>query len=263
MPSAPLHVTKKSDPDILEIGNAGLANPPHDAAAGQAAHVSEKFTSLNGAVMSQPIRILLVDDHQIVRAGLKQFIVEHADLVVAGEAASGDEAIRHIREHDFDVVILDISMPDKNGIDTLRIIKQIKPELQVLVLSGYPETHYAVNMLRAGAGGYVCKDASPDEVIKAIRVVARGRRYLSEAATDLVSEQLVKPTEKMMHETLSEREFQIFRKLAGGQSPTSIADELHLSVKTVSTYRTRVLEKMALKTNADLTYYAIKNALLD
>ncbi|HTD90565.1 MAG TPA: response regulator transcription factor [Burkholderiales bacterium] len=208
-------------------------------------------------------RILLVDDHAMVRAGLAQFIGDYDDLTITAEAASGDEAIRLIRENEFDVVILDISMPDKNGIDTLRIIKQIKPDLHVLILSGYPETHYAVNMLRAGANGYVCKDAAPEEVIRAIRVVARGRRYLSEAAADLVSDQLNRPTDKKMHETLSQREFQIFQKLAAGQSPTAIADELHLSVKTVSTYRTRVLEKMALKTNADLTYYAIKNALLD
>ena len=213
--------------------------------------------------MSQPTRILLVDDHQIVRAGLAQYIAEHDDLTVAAEAASGDEAIRLIRQEEFDVVILDISMPDKNGIDTLRVIKQLKPTLHVLVLSGYPETHYAVNMLRAGANGYLSKDAAADEMIRAIRIVARGRRYLSEAAADLVSDQLMRPSEKMMHETLSEREFQIFRKLAAGQSPTAIADELHLSVKTVSTYRTRVLEKMSLKNNADLTYYAIKNALLD
>ena len=139
----------------------------------------------------------------------------------------------------------------------------MRPELHVLVLSAYPETHYAVNVLRAGANGYVCKDAPPDELIKAIRVVARGRRYLSETAADLVSDKLARPTQKSMHETLSEREFQIFRKLAGGQSPTAIANELNLSVKTVSTYRTRVLEKMGLKNNADLTYYAIKNALLD
>ena len=213
--------------------------------------------------MSQPTRILLVDDHQIVRAGLAQYIAEHDDLTVAAEAASGDEAIRLIRQEEFDVVILDISMPDKNGIDTLRVIKQLKPTLHVLVLSGYPETHYAVNMLRAGANGYLSKDAAADEMIRAIRIVARGRRYLSEAAAELVSDQLMRPSEKMMHETLSEREFQIFRKLAAGQSPTAIADELHLSVKTVSTYRTRVLEKMSLKNNADLTYYAIKNALLD
>lgn len=212
---------------------------------------------------TQPIRILLVDDHQIVRAGFAQFIAEQNDLALCGEASSGDEAIRLVRQNAYDVVVLDISMPDKNGVDTLRVIRQVRPELRVLVLSGYPETHYAVNMLRAGANGYVCKDAPPEDVIHAIRVVARGRQYLSESAADIVSEQLRRPTDKMLHELLSEREFQIFRKLAVGQSATQIANELHLSVKTVSTYRTRVLEKMSLTTNADLTYYAIKNALLD
>lgn len=213
--------------------------------------------------MLQKTRILLADDHHIVRAGLAQFIAECDDLVLAAEASNGDEVIRAIRQSDFDVVVLDIAMPHKNGIDTLRVIRQIKPTQPVLVLSGYPETHYAVNMLRAGANGYVCKDAPPEEVLRAIRVVARGRRYLSETAAELVSDQLKRPTEKKMHELLSEREFQVFRKLAAGQNPTAIADELHLSVKTVSTYRSRVLEKMALKNNADLTYYAIKNALLD
>ena len=149
-------------------------------------------------MMPQPTRILIVDDHQIVRAGLTQFIVEQADLTVAAEAATGDEAIRLIRQQDFDVVILDIAMPDKNGIDTLRIIKQLKPELHVLVLSGYPETHYAVNVLRAGANGYLSKNAPPEEMLRAIRIVARGRRYLSEAAADLVSEQLKRPTEQKM-----------------------------------------------------------------
>jgi DNA-binding NarL/FixJ family response regulator len=213
--------------------------------------------------MTQVTRILLVDDHQIVRVGLAQYIATHDDLQVSAEAGSGDEAIQLVRKQEFDVVVLDISMPDKNGIDTLHIIKRIKPDLHVLVLSGHSETHYAVNTLRAGASGYVCKDAPPEEFIRAIRVVARGRRYLSEAAADLVSDQLMHRTDKMVHETLSEREFQIFRKLAAGQSPTTVADELHISVKTVSTYRTRVLEKMGLKTNADLTYYAIKNALID
>lgn len=213
--------------------------------------------------MAQVTRILLVDDHQIVRMGLAQFIATHDDLQVSAEASSGDEAIQLVRKQEFDVVVLDISMPDKNGIDTLHVMKRIKPDLHVLVLSGHSETHYAVNTLRAGASGYVCKDAPPEEFIRAIRIVARGRRYLSEAAADLVSDQLMRPTDKKIHETLSEREFQIFRKLAAGQSPTTVADELHISVKTVSTYRTRVLEKMGLKTNADLTYYAIKNALID
>ncbi len=228
---------------------------------------SVRFPRMKGQhspyAMTQIIKILLVDDHQIFRVGLAQFIATHDDLQVSAEAGSGDDAIQLVRKQEFDVVVLDISMPDKNGIDTLHVMKRIKPDLHILVLSGHPETHYAVNTLRAGASGYVCKDASPEEFIRAIRVVARGRRYLSEAATDLVSDQLKNPSDKKLHETLSEREFQIFRKLAAGQSPTTIGDELHISIKTVSTYRSRVLEKMGLKTNADLTYYAIKNALID
>lgn len=184
-------------------------------------------------------------------------------MAVAAEASTGDETIELVRREPFDVVLLDIAMPGKNGIDCLRIIRQTKPEVAVLVLSGYPEAHYAVNLLRSGAKGYVSKNAPPEELLRAIRVVARGRRYLSETAADLVSAELANPGEKKLHETLSEREFQIFRKLATGQSPTEIGEELHLSVKTVSTYRARVLEKMNLKSNADLTYYAIKNGLLD
>lgn len=213
--------------------------------------------------MAQLIRILIADDHEIVRAGFAQFIEDQDDMEIAGEAATGDEVIALIRKESFDVVLLDISMPHKNGIDCLRVIRQIDENLPVLVLSGFPEEHYAVNMLRSGANGYIAKNAPPEELLKAIRVVARGKRYLSETAAELVSAELARPTERKLHEMLSAREFQIFRKLAAGQSPTEIGDELHLSVKTVSTYRARVLEKMGLKTNADLTYYAIKHALVD
>jgi DNA-binding NarL/FixJ family response regulator len=238
---------------------------PHQPATAVQIGINTGYDRAEALTFSMPqlTRILLVDDHDIVRAGLAQYIAEHDDLTVAAEAANGDEAISLVGQADFDVVVLDISMPDKNGIDTLRVIRQIKPGIRVLVLSGFPETHYAINMLRAGSNGYVCKDSEADEIIRAIRTVAHGRQYLSEAAADLASHQLKRPSEKMLHETLSEREFQIFRKLAAGQNPTSIAHELKLSVKTVSTYRARVLEKMGLKNNADLTYYAVKNALLD
>ncbi|MBX9631388.1 MAG: response regulator transcription factor [Burkholderiales bacterium] len=209
------------------------------------------------------IRILIADDHEIVRAGFAQFIEDQDDMEIAAEASTGDEVIALIRKETFDVVLLDISMPHKNGIDCLRVVRQIDETLPVLVLSGFPEEHYAVNMLRSGANGYIAKNAPPEELLKAIRVVARGKRYLSETAAELVSAELAHPTERKLHEMLSAREFQIFRKLAAGQSPTAIGDELHLSVKTVSTYRARVLEKMGLKTNADLTYYAIKHALVD
>jgi DNA-binding NarL/FixJ family response regulator len=207
-------------------------------------------------------KILLVDDHNIVRQGLKNLIELEADLEVAGEAASGVEALKLIRSNSYDVVVLDISMPDKNGVDTLHDLKHIAPDLPVLILSGYAEAQYALNLIRSGCKGYLSKDADSDEIIKAIRTIASGKRYISSELADLMTDQLSHPSEKQLHEALSDREFQVFFKLAGGLSPTEIAAELNISIKTVSTYRTRILEKMSLKTNADLTYYAIKNELI-
>ena len=209
------------------------------------------------------IEILIADDHAIVRSGLAQIVSNEPDMRVKAETATGDDTIARVRETTFDVVLLDIAMPDKNGIDTLRIIKQIRPDMPVLMLSGYPEKQYAISLLRAGANGYVAKDVPPSEILRAIRTVARGHRYLSESIADALARKLEQPNDALPHETLSEREFQIFCKLSLGRLPTEIAEELHLSVKTVSTYRSRVLEKMAMSTNADLTYYAIKNQLID
>lgn len=207
-------------------------------------------------------KILLVDDHSIVRQGLKNLIELENDLEVSGEAASGVEALKLVRKNSYDIVVLDISMPDKNGVDTLHDLKHISPDLPVLILSGYAEAQYALNLIRSGCKGYLSKDADSDEIIKAIRTIANGKRYISAELAELMSEQLSHPSEKQLHETLSDREFQVFFKLAGGLSPTDIAAELNISIKTVSTYRTRILEKMSLKTNADLTYYAIKNELV-
>lgn len=207
-------------------------------------------------------KILLVDDHSIVRQGLKNLIELETDLEVAGEASSGVEALNLVRKNSFDIIVLDISMPDKNGVDTLHDLQHISPDLPVLILSGYAEAQYALNLIRSGCKGYLSKDADSDEIIKAIRVIANGKRYISAELAELMTEQLSHPSEKQLHETLSDREFQVFFKLAGGLSPTDIASELNISIKTVSTYRTRILEKMSLKTNADLTYYAIKNELI-
>lgn len=209
------------------------------------------------------IEILIADDHAIVRSGLAQIVSEEADMRVAAETATGDETIAKVRGAAFHVVLLDIAMPDKNGIDTLRIIKQIRPTQAVLMLSGYPESQYAISLLRAGADGYVAKDVPPNEILRAIRTVARGHRYLSESTADALAHKLSQPSDQLPHELLSEREFQVFCKLSSGRLPTEIAEELHLSVKTVSTYRARVLEKMGMNNNADLTYYAIKNRLID
>lgn len=207
-------------------------------------------------------KILLVDDHNIVRQGLRNLIALEPDLEVAGEASSGIEALKLVRNHNYDVVVLDISMPDKNGVDTLHDLRHISPDLPVLILSGYAEEQYALNLIRSGCKGYLSKDADSEEIIKAIRTIASGKRYISAELAELMSNELSHPSEKLLHETLSDREFQVFFKLAGGLSPTEIANELNISIKTVSTYRTRILEKMSLKTNADLTYYAIKNELV-
>ena len=213
--------------------------------------------------MPQLTRILLVDDHQIVRAGLAQFIAAHDDLQVLAEAGSGDEAIQFVRQQEFDVVILDISMPDKNGIDTLKTLKHVRPELPILMLSGYSEDQYAVNLLRAGASGYLNKEAASTQLVGAIRTVVHGRKFVSPALAQILADGVTGDADRPLHGELSQREFQIFCKLAGGAAVSKIADELHLSVKTVSTYRTRVLEKMGMKSNADLTYYAIKNGLIN
>ena len=207
--------------------------------------------------------ILLVDDHSIVRAGLKNLIELEPDLKVTGEANSGVEAIKMVRANQYDIMVLDISMPDKNGVDTLHDLKHVAPNLPVLMLSGYAEAQYALNLIRSGCKGYLSKNADANEIIKAIRTIAGGKRYISAELAELMSNELSNPTTKLLHETLSEREFQVFFKLASGLSPTDIGSELNISIKTVSTYRTRILEKMSLKNNADLTYYAIKNALIE
>lgn len=207
-------------------------------------------------------RILVADDHQIVRAGLKNLLSEYKEFTVAGEASSGADTIKMVRESEWDILLLDISMPDMNGVDTLKQIRRSKPDLPVLILSMHPEDQYAINLLRAGANGYVCKECAPEQLIGAIRTVVSGRRYVSPSLGDQLAGDLSGDTQKALHTELSEREFQVFCKLAGGQAVTEIANELFLSVKTVSTYRSRILEKMGMKTNANLTYYAIKQGLI-
>jgi DNA-binding NarL/FixJ family response regulator len=208
------------------------------------------------------IRIGIVDDHAIVRSGLRQCLSEHVDLRVTGEAANGREALELARSGEVDVLLLDISMPDQGGVEALQAIKARFPELQVLILSGFPETHYATALMRQGAAGYLNKDADPDQIADAIRVVARGRRYISPQVAELLADGLAGGGERPPHELLSERELQVFLRLAQGETVGQLAEALHLSVKTVSTYRSRVLEKLKLQTNSELTYYALKNGLI-
>jgi two-component system, NarL family, invasion response regulator UvrY len=207
-------------------------------------------------------KILLVDDHRIVRDGLRNLIELEADLQVAGEASSGTEAIQLVRENQYDAVVLDISMPGKNGVETFNEFLEISPTLPVLVLSGYSEDQYALNMMRNGCKGYLSKNSDSEEIIHAIRTVGAGRRYISAELAELMTNELSHPSLKQLHETLSAREFQVFMKLAVGQTPTAISEELSLSIKTISTYRFRILEKMGLKSNVDLTYYAIRQGLI-
>jgi two-component system, NarL family, invasion response regulator UvrY len=197
-----------------------------------------------------------------VRIGLKQIIESQPDFAWAGEARNGREALALLRNEQCDVLLLDLSLPDMSGLDVLRQIKSHHESVATLVLSAYPENQYGLNVLRAGASGFVSKTADDAELCRAIRAAVRGGRYVSpELAEMLVSGMQGVPGEPR-HSVLSEREFQIFCKLAEGKSVSEIAAKLFLSVKTVSTYRTRILEKMAMKTNADITYYAIKNNLL-
>lgn len=209
------------------------------------------------------IEVGIVDDHAIVRKGLIEFLSEHVDIRVVGEAASGREAIDLVRETRMDVVLMDLSMPDRSGVDILAALRAKAPDLGILVLSTHPEEHYAVQMIRLGASGYLNKQCEPDEIVKAIRLIALGKRYLTSTVAELIASHLDGNIDSLPHEALSEREFQVFLKLAGGATIGDIAEQLSLSVKTVSTYRTRLLEKMGLETNSDLTYYALKNRLIE
>ncbi len=208
------------------------------------------------------IKIAIVDDHAIVRAGLRQYLSEQVDLQVVAEACNGREALDIVRQGVADVIVMDLSMPDQSGVDALAAIRARAPELPVLILSGFPEAHYATTLLRQGASGYLNKECDPEEIVTAIRTVARGRKYITPAVAELLADTLGGNVDKPVHEQLSEREFQVFLRLAKGETIGHMADSMSLSVKTVSTYRTRVMEKMKLESNSDLTYYALKNGLI-
>jgi DNA-binding NarL/FixJ family response regulator len=210
------------------------------------------------------IKIAIVDDHAMVRAGLRQFFADQMDFAVVAEAANGREALDIVRksEGEIDVIVMDISMPDQSGVDALAAIKARAPDLPVLILSGFPEEHYATTLLRQGASGYLNKDCDPEDIVKAIRTVYRGRKYITAGVAERLAEGLSGRGDKPLHENLSERELQVFLRLAKGETIGHMAVSMSLSVKTVSTYRTRVMEKMKLESNSDLTYYALKNGLI-
>lgn len=208
-------------------------------------------------------KVLIADDHAILRNGLKQLLADERMISKIGEAASGRETLSQLQAEHWDLLILDINMPDRSGIDILRQIRSTQSDTRILVLSGFPERQYAINVLRAGASGYVNKEMAPEELLTAVRTVLQGRRYVTPALAELLVSELDEDHDKPAHNKLSEREFQIFRKLAAGRAATEIANELCISVKTVSTYRTRIFEKMGFTSNADITTYALRNNLIE
>jgi two-component system, NarL family, invasion response regulator UvrY len=207
-------------------------------------------------------KVLIADDHAVVRSGLRQFLEADRTIREIGEAASGSETLEQLRANAWDLVILDIYMPDRSGLDILKQVRTSYPQTRVLVMSGLPERQYALNVLKAGASGYLAKDSAAEELMKAVKAVLQGRRYVSSTLAELLLSDLDQDADQPLHARLSEREFQIFSKLAAGRAVSEIATELCLSVKTVSTYRSRVLEKMSFRTNADLTTYALRNGLI-
>lgn len=209
------------------------------------------------------IRILVADDHTVVREGVKQILSAQSDIVVEDEAEDGKETLEKVLRGSFDMVLLDISMPGRGGLEVLEDILKSKPKLPVLILSMHPEEQYAVRALRAGASGYLTKASAAHELIGAIRKVSRGGKYVTASLAEKLAIELDSKADKKLHEKLSNREFQVMMMLASGKSVSEIASELFLSVKTVSTYRIRIMVKMGMKKNAELTFYAMNNGLLN
>ncbi|MES2370825.1 MAG: response regulator transcription factor [Pseudomonadota bacterium] len=212
---------------------------------------------------AKPYRILIVDDHAIVREGLKLILADVEDIVVAGEADCSSRALQMARLEPWDMVLMDISMPDRNGLETLELMKKEHPGIKVLMLSMYRETQYAVRALKSGAAGYLNKQSAPDQLVDAIRLVASGRKYISAEVAQELASQVSGERTGLPHEALSNREYQTLCMIASGLTVSAIADKLALSVKTISMYRARLLQKMQLRNNAELTHYAIKHGLLD
>ena len=209
------------------------------------------------------IKVLIADDHPIVRQGLRQILSGTPDMEVAGEAATAQETLNQVQAGGWDVLVLDITLPDRSGFDILKDLKLGQPQLPVLVLSIHAEEQLAVRVLKAGAAGYLTKENAPGELVKAIRKVVSGGKYISRGLAETLAFNLDVASDRPLHEALSDREFQVMQMMAGGKTLTEIADTLSLSVKTVSTYRTRLLQKMNLDTNAEIIRYAIENGLIE
>jgi DNA-binding NarL/FixJ family response regulator len=209
------------------------------------------------------LRVLIADDHAILRRGLKEILLREFDDASCGEAGEAAQVLYQVRNQPWDLVILDVSMPGRSGLDVLTDLKQLRPELPVLMLSMHSEDQYAKRVLRAGAVGYMNKETAPEELVKAIRRVLAGGRYVSMAFAEKLASDLRGDPERPIHESLSNREFEVLRMIASGKTNSQMAEELHLSLTTVSTYRARILEKMSMANNAELMRYALQNRLID
>jgi DNA-binding NarL/FixJ family response regulator len=214
--------------------------------------------------VQNPIRVIIVDDHAILRAGVREMLQDEEDLQVVGEAGSAEETLQLLNTGtEVDVVILDVTLPGQSGIDLLKTLRRDRPDLQILVLSMHPERSFAVRLMRAGANGYVPKMIVPEELVRAVRAVGAGRRYITPIVAELLASEAAAEEDGPLHNRLSERELQVFTRIARGVSPAVMANELGLSVKTVSTYRARILEKMGMRSNAEIAAYAVRNQLVD
>lgn len=208
------------------------------------------------------IRVLIADDHAVVRRGVLQILAEAPDMIAAGEAGTGREVLQAVHKSDYDVVLLDIALPDSNGLEVLKQLRNLKPGLRVLILSVYPEKQYAVRAFKAGAAGYLTKDSAPDELITAIRKVSQGGKYVTQSLAEELATELWGEGETEFYQTLSDREYQVMCLLAAGKTVAEIAATLSLSVKTVSTYRARILQKLGLKNTAEIVRYALTRGLV-
>ncbi|MGA3116076.1 MAG: response regulator transcription factor [Syntrophobacteraceae bacterium] len=209
------------------------------------------------------MKVLIADDHAIVRRGLKLILSEEFSRIIFGEARNGQEVLDHVWKQDWDIVVLDITMPGRSGLEVLRELKQLRPKLPVLILSMHSEDQFGMRVLKAGAAGYMTKENVPEELVKAIKKVLAGGKYISPGLAEQLAFNLDEDTGRPPHEKLSDREYQVMCMIASGRTVKEIAVELTLSIKTISTYRTRILEKLKMKSSAELTYYAVKNKLVD
>lgn len=209
------------------------------------------------------IKVFITDDHSLIREGFKKILNDEKDIIIAGEAGNAKDATDYVMNNDIDILILDLNLPDKNGLDLLKELKIYKPQLKILILSMHPEDRFAMRVLKAGASGYVTKESASDELVKAIRKVYNGGKYVSESLAEILAFELQSGMDKPVHEILSDREFQVMQMIASGKTLAEISDSLSLAVTTVSTYRARILEKLHLHSNAELIHYAINNKLVD